>query len=443
MQNKKPMNSNPNSRDLTQGPIGIKLFYMSIPMFLAMVSMMLFNIVDTYFIGKLGIEQLAALTFTFPLVMVLNNVALGLGTGLTSLVSKAYGEKNMPRVQQLTTAGIALVFIIVCFVMFTGLLTIDPLFMALGASESLLPYIREYMEIWYWGTPLVVLPMLANSVIRATGDTRTPGLVMMIATVVNVVLDPIFIFGYAFVPAMGIRGAAIATVLARACTFLAGMYILLFRDKLITIRLGGLRGFGKLLKQILNQGMPIVAARTASPVVAAVVTKIIAQAGPAAVAGYGIATRIEFVLLTVIISLATVLAPFAGQNYGAGKLDRVRTAFTMCVRFGILYGLVAWGMMFVCGEWLIGLFIDNVQIMQVAKYYLWIVPLAYGLMGVQIFGVNMLNVLAKPMLSGVITIVYGFGLVIPLSPCWSQIYGVARPVWCFCDCSSGSGYIHL
>ena len=235
---------------LTEGSVGWLLVRLTLPMIMGILSMVVYNLVDTFFVSRLGKLQMAALTFTFPVVLFVGSVAHGLGVGTSSLVSRAIGANNLKRVRRLSTDSLVLSFSAVALFAAAGLLTINPLFRMLGADEKILPYIREYMTVWYPGMLFVVFPMVGNNIIRATGDTKTPGLVMLIGALINSVLDPLLIFGSDAVPVigpllgsigliikpLGIRGAATATLIGRSFTFTIALYILGHREKFLTFK---------------------------------------------------------------------------------------------------------------------------------------------------------------------------------------------------------------
>ena len=218
--------------NLTEGPVGRTLVALTIPMLFAVLTMVVFNLVDTAFVGRLGTRELAAISFTFPVVLVVNSLAGGLGIGASAVISRAIGQGDRYRVQRLTTDSLALAVLVVAIFSLVGLATIDPLFRLLGAGEKILPRIREYMSVWYFGMIFVVIPMTGNNALRARGDTKTPSLIMITAAGLNCVLDPLLIFGLAGFPQMGLRGAAVATVLSRALTLPVSLSILHFRDRM-------------------------------------------------------------------------------------------------------------------------------------------------------------------------------------------------------------------
>ncbi len=176
-------------QSLTEGNISKTLLNLSGPMVLGMLGLIIFNLVDTYFVSLLGTTELVAISFTFPVVLVVNSIALGIGQGTASVVSRAAGAKDKTKLVRYATESLTLgVMVVLCFVLI-GLLTIEPLFTALGADAQVMPYIKSYMEVWYLGMVFVVIPMVGNNSIRALGDTKSPSLVMVVAAVANSILD--------------------------------------------------------------------------------------------------------------------------------------------------------------------------------------------------------------------------------------------------------------
>ena len=327
-----------NRTRLLEAPVGKTLARLAAPMVLGVLSMVAYNLADTFFVGRLGKDQLAALTYTFPVVLTIGSIALGIGMGAAAVVSRAIGAEDYRGVRRLATDSLMLGLLIIVVGVAIGLLTIDPLFSLLGAEGEVLSLIGDYMRIWYVGMVFVVVPMIGNNILRGTGDSRTPGFVMTLGATVNVVLDPILVFGLGPVPALGIRGAALATVIGRAITFVYSMYVIVRREKLLSLRVERLGEVWSSWKQILAVGVPNAGAKIIVPVGQGIITRIISAYGAAAVAGFGVGTRVEFFSLAAVSALSTVIGPFVGQNFGAGKLDRVRAAFRASRRFSSLSG---------------------------------------------------------------------------------------------------------
>jgi len=368
--------------NLTAGPVARVLMRLTLPMTFGMFSVIAFNLADTFFVGRLGTLELAALSFTFPVVMALGSLAVGLGVGASSVVAIAIGKGDRDTVRRLTTDSLILAVFVVSILVVIGYLTIDPLFAALGAGPDILPLIREYMRVWYLGMGFVVVPMVGNGCLRAAGDTKTPSIIMMGMAALNFVLDPILIFGLAGFPALGIRGAAIATVAARALSLAAGLYFLHFRDGMLLLSGRSLAGIRSSWRRILEVALPVAAASIFAPLGMGVVTRLLSRFGPEAVAGYGVATRIEAFSLLVLIALSASIGPFVGQNWGAGKDGRVYEALKHSFRFCAGYGIAAAVLLALSGGWIAGLFNPDPRVTAVTALYLWVVPASYALEGI-------------------------------------------------------------
>lgn len=211
---------------LIDGPIKRQLIKMTLPMMVGIFSLILFQLVDTYFISKLGTLPLAAVSFTFPITFIVINIGIGIGIGTTTLVSNAIGQKNDQNCQRYTSDSITLSILFITLISGIGVLSMDPLFHLMGATPDIMPYIKEYMGVWYLGSGLLVIPIISNSAIRATGDTLRPSLILLIAGLVNLVLDPLLIFGIGPFPRLEMAGAAIATVISWGVTLVLSLTLL-------------------------------------------------------------------------------------------------------------------------------------------------------------------------------------------------------------------------
>ncbi len=401
--------------DLLNGPVAPTLARLTGPMILGMVGMVAFNMADTYFIGKLGTESLAAISFTFPVVFVITSIALGLGVGAGSAISRAIGAGNPHLVRRLTTDGLMLAFMMVLTVAMVGLAFINPLFSALGAGPDLLPLIDDYMRIWFIGVPFVVIPMVGNGAIRATGDTKTPAAIMLTAVVANVILDPLLIFGWGPIPAIGMKGAALATLVSRAVTFIGALYILGVREKMISLRQPSLAEIKHSWGTILFVGLPATLTFLIMPASMAVVTRMVASFGVAAIAGFGVATRIEMLPIMFINALSSVLVPFVGQNLGAGKLDRVRRAISISQLFALAAGAIAVSVFWISGSAIAALFDESPEVIHVVVLYGNLVGIGWGLLGIVSLSSSAFNALNKPLHSSALSLLRMIVLYVPLA----------------------------
>ncbi len=393
-------------------------------MILGILGIHAFNLVDTFFVGRLGTRELAAMSFTFPVVFMIGGMALGLGLGASAVISRAIGEGDWHKVRRLTTDSLALSSLVVAILVVVGLLTIDPIFRLLGATDEFLPLIRQYMRIWYLGAVFVVVPMVGNNAIRATGDTKTPSLIMLVAVLANGIIDPFLIFGIGPFPRLELAGAALATVIGRSITFTVALWVLGRRERMLTRQFPGVATVWKSWRSILYIGIPSGLVNVAIPVGLGFVTRFVSGYGAAAVAAFGVASRIETFALTVVGALRSVLCPFIGQNWGAGRHDRVREAVGLSNRFALAWGGLLLVVFAIWGGAVAAIFNDDPNVVANVALYLWIVPLSYGLKGVFQLATGGLSVLHRPIDAAVLTAFQIFGLYVPLGLLGSRLLGL-------------------
>ena len=400
---------------LTQGSVVGNMLNLSIPMMGGIFSVIGFNLADTYFVAKLGTRELAAMSFTFPVVMVLLGVAFGLGTATTAVVSQTIGRGETEAVRRIASDSLMLSFLTVLGFAVAGIFTIDPLFELLGATDDILPLIHDYMVIWYLGIAFLVVPMVANATIRASGDTKFPALIMTGGMALNIVLDPILIFGWFGLPRLELEGAALATVIARAGTMVASLLILHFRDHMLDFAPPRLGDVWDSWKQVGYIAVPAAATNILQPVGLGVVTRLIADYGPHAVAAWGAGSRITSFVLIPVYAVCSGLVPFVGQNWGAEKYGRVYQARNYGYVFSFAWGLLMLAAMHLVAEPVGRIFSDQPEVVREVVLYLWIVPFGYGAMGLFSVNEDTLNAIGKPVISSVQTLVHMFGMYIPLA----------------------------
>ena len=262
---------------LTQGSVGHQLVGMSVPVLFGIFMMMMQGFIDMWFIGRVGDSELAALSFAFPVLMIVTSVAIGLGAGTSSVVARAIGANDHRRARRLATDSLILSFGITAMVSAIGLLTIAPLFRLMGAPEEMIPLISGYMRILYVGVPFVVVGMVGMSSMRATGDTRLPSMLMVLASIINVILDPILIFGLGPIPRMELAGAALAGLLARGSIFVGTIYLMRVRLDMLTFNKPDTKELMSSWRDILHVGIPAAGTNAIIPVAIGVITAMLAR----------------------------------------------------------------------------------------------------------------------------------------------------------------------
>lgn len=412
----------PSNPDLLTGDISQTLRAMTIPMILGMITLMTFGLVDTFFVSLLGTEQLAAISFTFPVTFTLISLNIGLGIGTSATIARLLGAGNYAHARQFASGALILAVILVGLLALVGVASIVPIFTLLGATSVHMPYIHDYMLIWYASGVCLSLPMVGNSVLRASGDTKTPSMIMAFGGLINAVLDPLLIFGLGPVPAMGIQGAALATLFAWAIGAGIIVYLLAVKRKLILPRLLTLTELKFTSAAILKIGLPAAGANMLTPLAAGVMTALVAVYGSEAVAAWGVGNRLESIACIMVLSLSMSLPPLISQNLGAGKLQRVEQAYTLALRFIMLWQFVLYLLIWLLSPFIAGIFAQEQAVADLIQLFLSIVPLAYGLQGVTILTNSSFNAMHKPMAALLLSMLRLFVCYVPLAYLGSKLY---------------------
>lgn len=419
-------------RDLTKGPVAGHLARLGLPMVAGIAAVLSISLADTYFLGKLGTEELAAISFTFPVVLVVTSIAIGMSAGAASVLARAIGRGDEHDVRRFATDSLLLTLALFAFVSAAGWLLVRPLFAALGAEGAVLDMVVSYMRPWFIGVPLLAVPMVAMGMIRANGDAVTPSLVMVVGAVINVVVDPILIFGGFGIAPMGVEGAAWATVVARAVTLPPVLAIIVFRERMMTREVPRPGAFADSAWKVLRVGIPAAGSNMINPIAIGVVTAILATYGNEAVAAFGVATRIETLATLPMLALSSAIGPIAGQNWGREKPERTLRAMRDAFLFVVLCGLVLGGGFFLFGEAIARLFSGDSVVINMAVSYLTIVGLTLGGYGIVINASAAYNAIDKAFIGLMFTMLRSLVLYIPLvmvatvyGPPWLVFFGIA------------------
>lgn len=399
----------------TEGPVGRQLYRMAMPMVWGLLATMSFNLVDTFFVAQLGGDQLAAMSFTFPVVMVVASMAIGLGAGTSSVMARLLGQGKNREAKQLAADTLVLSLGLSAVMMVLGWLTIEPLFLLLGAEARLLPLISEYMNIWYLNTPFVIAPMVMSAMMRASGNNSVAGGLMLAGAILNAILDPILIFGWGWIPRLEIAGAAWATFFTRLVMVSLSLYYVTRRLGLMSWPHRHFEGLMASWRSVLHIGLPAMATNMIIPFASGIKVALVAAHGVDAVAGLGVAMRIEPVVLIAFYATSGVIGPFLGQNMAPQYHHRQDQVLSVVLRFCLSFGLAVAILLWLTASTVVGWFSDSEAVRTAAVAYLMIAPMSYGLYGV-VMSVNAsFNGLGYPMPAMVISVMRVLGFYLPLA----------------------------
>jgi putative MATE family efflux protein len=413
-----------HSLSLVEAPIPATLRRMTAPMIIGMAMLFTFSLVDTLFISFLGTDPLTAISFTFPVTFMIMSLAIGLGIGTSAVVAKYMGRADFDKAKEASTVTNYLaifcgtVTVLICWLLHDGI------FRAIGASEEILLLIREYMLIWLPGSILLVAIMNSNSILRACGDTKTPSLLMAASGLINAIMDPILIFGLGPVPALGIRGAALATLISWLVGFAYLSYVLIHRLELISRMIPSRKVLLASSREMLRIGLPAAGANMMTPLAAGVMTAIAAGFGEQAVAAFGVGSRIEPLATLVVLAMSSTLPPLISQNFGAHRLDRVEEAYRLATRFIVAWQLGVYLVLAAFAGLIALIFSQDPAVLSVIKLYIWVLPLGYGFQGIIILTNSALNALHRPLEALYLSLARFFVFYVPLAWLGSQLFGM-------------------
>ncbi|MBW2981612.1 MATE family efflux transporter [Candidatus Woesearchaeota archaeon] len=327
------------ARDLINGNITKTILALSWPTMIAMLLQVGFNIVDTIFVGRLGPEAIAAVSIVFPVVFLMFALGGGLGIGTTSLIARYIGAERVAEADN--AAEHSFIIAIVLSILFTisGLLFADKLFFLMGATPEVIGLASNYSR-WIFGFSLFMfIGLAAISILRGLGDMKTPMIGMVIATVLNIILDPLLIFGIGPFPELGIDGAALATVISRFLAVIIMMGFIFSSITKVSIKPRHFKFRKFLIKEILRVGIPSSINQSMMSLAIMVITRIVAFFGPIAIAAYGIAFRVESLVILPILGIATAVITMVGQNVGAKRFSRAERSVWAAAKISAIFVL--------------------------------------------------------------------------------------------------------
>jgi len=402
----------------TNTSLARQLYSMTWPMLFGVLSLMTFQLTDSAFVGQLGGDPLAALGFTVPMQQLVSGMYVGLGIATTAIISRTLGQGEDLRAQRLgglvITIGACLALTLCLSVWLLQNVILD----LLGAELALRPVIRGYWAPWLVSAWTGAMLYFSYAVCRANGDTRLPGYIMIFTSLLNIALDPLYIFVFGW----GLPGAAWATITAFGLGALI-TYPTLVRRQWLRLDLLQL----KLLAAIRQLGgimAPAMVSQLMPPVSAMLATALVAGFGSAAVGAWGLGTRLEFFSIVVVLALTMSMPPMVGRLRGAGDLETIRKLVRLAVRFIVVWQLAIGLIWLAASGFVAELFSRDAQVQEVLFDYLIRVPLSYSGLGVCILMVSVNNALGMPLRALLISTLRLFACYLPLLWVGSRLGGL-------------------
>lgn len=379
-----------------------------LPTLSGMLVTFMFQLVDTYFIGKLGEIELAAISFTYPIYIMIISVFMGLAVGVSASVGHSYGKGENNKIKSLTTSAIITTLLAAIVFNYVIYLFRENIYTLLGVAPSMFSVIDDYIVVILIGMPFLVVALNAIASLRSTGKALVPELIMALGGIINLILDYVLIFGAYNIKPMGIKGAALATVISWIFVSII-ILLLLLKHKYYTFNLN----FFDSNKLISKVALPAIGVQLITPVSMAIITKFVASKGELSVAALGIATKIESLSLTIILALSIVIVPLAAKHFAASNDNHFDEVIALAGKISSYWSFVLYIVILIFSKPIAAIFTSSPVIIDMVSKYLLIVGLAYPFIGITLVTNSLFNAVDKSKESLKITVIKYIFILVP------------------------------
>lgn len=422
-------NEIPKENKMGVMPVGKLLFTMSLPIMISMLVQALYNVVDSMFVARVSENALTALSIAFPIQNLMIAVSVGLGVGLNAVVSRALGAKDTKGVNRAATNGIMLMFICGLLFMLGGATLVRPYFEMQTDIEEIVTSGIDYTSIVMMGSMGVFMQILFERLLQSTGRTMLTMFSQGIGAIINIIFDPIFIFGYFGFPKMGVAGAAYATVLGQWIAALLGLILNIRMNPEVSINMKGFRPHGATIRLILSIGIPSVVMQSIGSVMTFLMNQILIAFSSTAVAVFGVYFKLQSFVFMPVFGLTNGTVPIVAYNFGARKGDRMKKT----IQYSVYEAIV----IMICGalifqsipDKLLMLFDASDEMLRVGVPALRIISLSFPLAGFGIGAGAVFQALGFSVYSMIISLIRQLVVLIPCAYLIGMLTGDVTGVW--------------
>ncbi len=343
---------------------------LAIPASIGTLFQTLYNIVDTFYAGKISPEALSALSKSFPVYFIIIAASIGVTVAGTSLIGNSIGEKDENKVLNYFTHIIFFGIIISIFITIFGLNYSEKIFYIMGSTKEVSHFGLQYTDIIFYGSIIFILVVALNSLLHAEGDTKTYRNVLILSFFLNIILNPILIFGFLFIPPMGVKGIGIATLISQLLSLIIVLKKVLSNSRVKVLHKEFFLPKFLYFKNIFFQSMPIFISICAYSIASAIIFIYVGQEGEFATAGYGAASRFEQVLFLPVLGINTAIISIISQNYGAMNFNRIRETYFTAIKYALFIMVLAAIAVFLLADIVTSVFSNNSEVIDYGKRYL-------------------------------------------------------------------------
>ena len=420
-----------NSDKMGTMPVGKLLFSMSVPAIFSMLVQSLYNVVDSIFVAQVSEDALVAVSIAFPLQMLIIALALGVGVGTNALIARRLGEKRREEANIAANTGIVLSLINMALCRLVGLFLAKPFVGLFTQDAAIFTMGSQYLMIVMVFSVGVMIEMTCSRVLQATGNMIVPMISQLIGAITNIILDPIFIFGYFGVPKMGVAGAAVATVIGQILAMIFVLIVLKVGTHEVDIAPWRHHPQMQAAKDIYRVGIPTFVMNAIGSLTTTAMNAILMGFSATAVAVLGIYFKLQSFVFMPIFGLNQGAMPILGYNYGAA--DEKRFTRTLALSFGVALAIMVIGtvLFWTMPEMLLKLFNGSDQMLQLGSYALRVLALCFLPAACSIIMTTMFQALGKGMMSLVMSLLRQLVFIIPLAWILGQLGGLGAVWFCY------------
>lgn len=377
------MQKKPNK--LTEGSILKSLLSLSLPVIFVNILQTMYQLTDTFWVGRLGTDAVAAVSISFPIIFLIISLGIGLGIAGTILVAQYAGKQDQETIDYTSSQTILMVSLVSLVLGALGYFLSPAMTMLMTDDPNVIGPATSYMEISFIGLIFMFTYMIFQSLLRGVGNVKTPMYIVFGTVMLNLVLDPLLIFGYGPIPAMGVTGAAISTIGTQAVASIIGIALLASGKYGIKIRLSHFKPDYPLIYKMFKIGFPSSVEQSTRALGLTVMTLLVTTFGTLTVAAYGIGTRILMFVIIPAMGLSMATSTLVGQNIGAGKIDRAEKIAMLSTKLAFFILSAVGILTFIFANQIVGVFIPGeAATIESGAYFLRIMSLTFGFIGMQL-----------------------------------------------------------
>ncbi|MBQ7369636.1 MAG: MATE family efflux transporter [Clostridia bacterium] len=411
-------------------PVNKLLIRMGVPMMISMLVQALYNIVDSIFVAKLGQDAFNAVSFSFPVQNILIAIASGTGVGMNALISRALGEKNGEKANGFAMHGLFLAICSSFFVMFFGIFGSEIFFRSQTTNESIIQMGTEYTSICCIFSFGVLMQVIFERLLQSTGKTTLSMITQSVGAIINIIFDPILIFGLLGFPKMGVAGAAIATVLGQIVACVVGLILNVKYNRELTFRLKGFRIQGSMIKEIYRIGFPSIIMQSIGSVMTYMMNRLLSDIEPTetAAAVFGAYFKLQSFVIMPVFGLGNAMTPIVAYNLGARKKARLLQTYRLSVGYAVIIMTVGAILMIFAPKLLLGLFSATDEMLEMGASAFRIIAVTLILASVGIMTSNLFQACGKSVYSLLMSLCRQLLVLIPLAYLFGYTIGY-KAVW--------------